>query len=414
VKAIFKHLRLLPAVVIVGIAVLAFKGVDIARAAQGVAEDLNATLAPTDPGSGAGTHPDYANGEDPSDSASEVDVLTSLTQRRAQLDARERGLDMRENLLNASEGRVNQKVSALQALQTQIQGLLKARDDAQQAQINSLIKTYGPDGMKPAQAAVIFNSMPDEVLIPIAKGMKPGDLGAVMAKMNPDAAQRLTVKLAALLKLPETAVTAACPVPATTADAGTPPAVASAAPTDGNPPVTLDTPPQQTAAATPPPAVTPAPAPAAPTPPAPAKPQQTAATTPPAAPAKPTTTAAATPPKPTTTAAATPPHHAPPHHVAHTSPPAKPTNPPVTLDKPTTTTPAPSQAAAATPPKPTTTPAPATTAPAPTQAAATPLKPSATTPPPTQAAAATPPAATPAAAPAATPPASTAPTPLTH
>jgi len=406
VKAIFKHLRLLPAVVIVGIAVLAFKGVDIARAAQGVAEDLNATLAPTDPGSGAGTHPDYANGEDPSDSASEVDVLTSLTQRRAQLDARERGLDMRENLLNASEGRVNQKVSALQALQTQIQGLLKARDDAQQAQINSLIKTYGPDGMKPAQAAVIFNSMPDEVLIPIAKGMKPGDLGAVMAKMNPDAAQRLTVKLAALLKLPETAVTAACPVPATTADAGTPPAVASAAPTDGNPPVTLDTPPQQTAAATPPPAVTPAPAPAAPTPPAPAKPQQTAATTPPAAPAKPTTTAAATPPKP--------PHHAPPHHVAHTAPPAKPTNPPVTLDKPTTTTPAPSQAAAATPPKPTTTPAPATTAPAPTQAAATPPKPSATTPPPTQAAAATPPAATPAAAPAATPPASTAPTPLTH
>jgi flagellar motility protein MotE (MotC chaperone) len=412
VKRFLKHLRLLPAVVIVGFAVLAFKGIDIARAAQGVADDLNATLAPTDPGSGTSPHADFANGEDPSDSASEVDVLTSLTQRRAQLDARERGLAMRENLINATEGRVNQKIAALQSLQTQIQGLLKARDDAQQMQIDALIKSYGPDGMKPAQAAAIFNTMPDEVLVPIAKGMKPADLGAIMAKMNPEAAQKLTVKLAVLLRLPETAVTAACPVPPTAADAGTPPAVASATP-ESNPPVTLDTPPQQTAAATPPPAATPAPA-TTPAPPAaaasaPAKPQQTAATTPPPAttptpaPAKPQTAAAATPPKPA--------HHAPPHHVANAAPPARPTNPPVTLDKPAA--PTPSQTAAATPPKPAT---PSSTTPS-QAAAAPPPKPSATTPAPAQSAAATPPpATTPAPAPAtpAPAPASTAPTPLTH
>jgi flagellar motility protein MotE (MotC chaperone) len=408
VKAIFKHLRLLPAVVIVGLSVLAIKGIDIARAAQGAVEDLdNAGLAPSDASGPA--RPDYANGEDPSDSASEVDVLTSLTHRREELDGRERGLSMRENLLNASEGRVNQKIAALQALQTQIQGLLKQRDTAQQDQITSLIKSYGPDGMKPAQAATIFNTMPDEVLIPIAKGMKPGDLGAIMSKMNPDAAQKLTVKLAALLKLPETATAAACPVPS--AASPLPGTTADATPPEGSPPVTLDNPPTQTAAAAPPP--TPAPATTAPAAaPAPAKPLQTAATTPPA-PAKPQPAPVTpAPAKPTTTAAAAPPpkpHHAPPHHVARTAPPPKSTNPPVTLDNP------PSQAAAATPPKPTTTtpvpaqsasatsPKPAATTPAP--AAVTPPKPSATTPAPAQAAAATPPSVT---------PASGSPTPLTH
>ena len=418
-KSLFKHLRLLPMVVVVGFGVLALKGVDIARAAQGAVEDLdNAGLAPSDIG---GTpRPDYANGDEVSDSASEVDVLTSLTHRRAELDARARGLDMRENLLNASEGRVNQKIALLQALQTQIQGLLKQRDAAQDTQIASLIKSYGPDGMKPAQAATIFNTMPDGVLIPIAKGMKPADLGAIMSKMIPDAAQRLTVKLAALLNLPETATTAACPVPATASAA--PGTSAAATPTDGNPPVTLDTPPQQIAAAAPPPAI---PAPAAATPPAttpaaapaPAKPQQTAAATPPPAPVKPQPATPPAPAKPETTAAATPPkpvHHAP-RHVAHAAPPPKPTNPPVTLDKPAPgqaaaaippkpTTPAPVQAASATPPKPVVMPAPAAATPpnpTPTQAAAAPPKPSATTPAPTQAAAAA-------------PPASGAPTPLTH
>lgn len=384
-----RFLRLLPAVVIVGVGLLAIKGVDIARAAQGVATNPddpdNSGLAPTD--TGGAPRPDYANGDDPSASAAEVDVLTSLTHRRGELDARERGLNMRENLLNASEGRVNQKIAALQALQTQIQGLLKQRDAAQDTQMAALIKSYGPDGMKSGQAAAIFNTMPDEVLIPIARGLKPADLGAIMSKMNPDAAQKLTVKLAALLKLPDTAATAACPVPA--ASPVPPGTSADAAPLPGtNPPVTLDTPPQQTAALAPPPAATPAPPPA-PTPPAPTA---APATAPAAAPAKPQT-AAAPPPKP---------HHAaPPPRTAHAAPPPKATTTPHVTGL------VPVQAAAATPPKPTT----AATS-TPVQAAATtpPPKPSTTVPAPAQAAAATPPQAVP---PGATP-ASTAPTPLTH
>ncbi len=367
-KSLTRYLRLLPAVVIVGTSLLVLKGVDIARAAQAPAtqasdEPDNSGLAPTDTG---GAPPrDFASDDSASSSAGEVDVLSSLTRRRAELDARERGLAMRENLLTAGEGRVDQKIAALKALQTQMQSLLAQRDAAQQAQIASLIKSYGPDGMKPAQAAAIFNTMPDEVLLPIAKGMKPGDLGTIMAKMNPDAAQKLTVKLAALLKLPESSP-ALCPTtPGTQADlaspvpgaANTPPPLQTAALSPpGSTPVVTPLPPA------PPPAATPAAAPPAPppvqasTPPAPAKP-----VTPPAhhpAPAKPTTppkpaTASATPPAKPTVAAATPP--AKPITAAATPPattPAAPTTPAVTPPvAPATTPPAkPATQAASGPP----------------------------------------------------------------
>ena len=108
---------------------------------------------------------------------------------------------MRENILDAGEGRVDQKIAALKQLQTQIQALLAQRDAKQDKQIASLVKTYS--AMKPKDAARIFDTLADDVLIPVAKDMKSDVLAPVLAAMNPDAAQKLTVKLAALLKLPE-------------------------------------------------------------------------------------------------------------------------------------------------------------------------------------------------------------------
>jgi len=274
-----KYFRLLPLVVAVGVGLLAIKGVDLARAAQAPAANSdtpdNSGLAPSDNG-GAHTGPDFAADGGTSASAAEVDVLTSLAHRRAELDARERALNMRENLLNAGEGRVDQKIAALKALQAQIQGLLAQRDAAQDKQIASLVKTYS--AMKPKDAARIFDTLADEVLIPVAKDMKSDVLAPVLAAMNSEAAQRLTVKLASLLKLPEPTPAADCPAAAipssTAAPATAEPSTtsASSAPPNASP--------LQTAVLTPPPAIVPpvqvAPAAApAPTPaaaPTPAKP----------------------------------------------------------------------------------------------------------------------------------------------
>jgi flagellar motility protein MotE (MotC chaperone) len=336
-----KYFRLLPAVFVLGIGVLALKGVDLARAAQvsasASAAPDNAGLAPADTG-GTKSAPDFAVDENIGDSSAAVDVLTSLTRRRAELDGRERALNMRENVLVAGEGRVDQKIAALKALQTQIQSLLSQRDAAQDKQIASLVKTYS--SMKPKDAARIFDTLTDEVLLPVAKGMKSDALAPVMAAMNPEAAQRLTVKLAALLKLPEALPAADCP--------------AAAAPTPAS--LTQTPPPLPGTIA----AVTPAAAPAVqtaalapPTPQAAAAPAQAGALPPPKArkPA-PRKTAAVkpasaetAPPKPATNASAAPtanPATAPAPVKADTSPS---TPPPAPATTPVKGTPAPSQAA---------------------------------------------------------------------
>jgi flagellar motility protein MotE (MotC chaperone) len=57
--------------------------------------------------------------------------------------------------------------------------------------------------MKPKEAARIFERLDMGVLIDVAKRMQPRKMSAVLAVMDPVAAQELTVELATGDKLPE-------------------------------------------------------------------------------------------------------------------------------------------------------------------------------------------------------------------
>jgi flagellar motility protein MotE (MotC chaperone) len=254
-KAFLKHLRLLPFVIAGATGLLAIKGAGLVleARAQDAATPAAATMATPQPST-----PDPAADDAETASTGEVDVLTSLSKRRAELDTREQSLTMQANLIAAAEKRVDDKIAQLKTLQTQMQTLLGQRDAAEQAQINALVKTYS--SMKPKDAARIFDNLDDDVLLSVAQLMKPDVLGAILAQMQADNAEKLTVKLANRLKPPP-------PAPAQMA-ALTPPAMTPAA-----------------APATTPAANTPAPADptttpqAAPAQIAPAAPAQTAANT---------------------------------------------------------------------------------------------------------------------------------------
>lgn len=293
-KAILKHLRLLPFVIVIGMGLLVVKGAGLVMVAR--AADAGATSPPatTTDATAATTSSDPAGDDAETASAGEVDVLTSLSKRRAALDAREQDLAMQTNLIAAAEKRVDDKIAALKALQTQMQALLGQRDAAEQAQLNALVKTYS--SMKPKDAARIFNTLDDDVLLNVAQLMKPDVLGAVLANMEADAAQKLTVKLANRLKPP--------------APAPQPQQLASLAPPAGTPAATTPAPaapapapestPSTTAPQSAPPASTPAKTAAAPaTSTPPPAPQQTASNTPAPAPTStaPSTAAPAAPAK---------------------------------------------------------------------------------------------------------------------
>jgi flagellar motility protein MotE (MotC chaperone) len=227
-KSKTRYLRLLPGVVLVcgGLLVLKTSGlVHDALAEEGEPAAAGA-MAPAP----KAVNQDFAGEDTEASSAAEVDVLTSLSKRRAILDTREAEVRNQSNVLAATEARVDSKIAQLKTLQSQIAALLAQRDAEQQKQVAVLVKTYGPDGMKAANAALIFNTLPDDVLIPVAQGMKPADLGAILSKMSPDAAQKLTLKLASRLALPETAAAVLNSVPASPAPAATPAAPAPATP----------------------------------------------------------------------------------------------------------------------------------------------------------------------------------------
>src|SRR4029079_14387387 len=145
---------------------------------------------------------DVAGGEeDQVASASEVDVVNSLSKRRRELDARDALLGTQANLIAAAEARVDAKINQLKQLQAQINALVAQRDEAQKAQITSLVKAYST--MKPKDAARIFDNLPDAVLVPLAHDMKSDILALVLANMNSESAKSLTVKLADRLTLPQ-------------------------------------------------------------------------------------------------------------------------------------------------------------------------------------------------------------------
>ena len=200
--------RLLPSVVALGAVVFALKTTDLVRTAYAEAGHEKPGAALThDP---VPSNKDYAGGEeDQVASASEVDVVNSLSKRRRELDARDSQLSIQANMITAAEARVDSKIAQLKQLQAQIAAILVQHDDAQKAQIASLVKTYST--MKAKDAARIFNSLPDSVLVPVAHDMKSDILALVMANMNSDSAKDLTVKLANKLALPETATALAPP-----------------------------------------------------------------------------------------------------------------------------------------------------------------------------------------------------------
>jgi flagellar motility protein MotE (MotC chaperone) len=196
---LLKKIRLLPVVMALGAPLLVLKGAGLIRAAEAQDTGVSALQSSSMPDQMAANDP-AADGN-PSSSAAEVGVLTALSKRRAQLDAQTQSISAQSNLLAATEARIDSKIAQLKALQAAIQQLLAQRDAEQEKQVAALVKTYST--MKAKDAARIFNTLDDSVLIPVAQEMKPDILGPILASMNADAAQKLTVKLANRLQLPD-------------------------------------------------------------------------------------------------------------------------------------------------------------------------------------------------------------------
>lgn len=127
-------------------------------------------------------------------SPSERAVLERLQQRRQELDTRTRELDIRENLLKAAEQRIEARVGEVKAIEGRITAAKSAKATEDEARFKAIVTMY--EGMKPKDAARIFDRLDMAVLIEVASKIAPRKMADILGVMQPAAAERLTVELA--------------------------------------------------------------------------------------------------------------------------------------------------------------------------------------------------------------------------
>ncbi|MEY9902874.1 MotE family protein [Bradyrhizobium sp. USDA 329] len=130
----------------------------------------------------------------PQVSASERAILERLQARRQEIEARQREIDIRESLLKSAEKRIENKVEEMKAVETRISATQAEQKAAEAQRMKGLVTMY--EGMKPKDAARVFDRLEMGVLIEIASAIAPRKMSDIMGLMSPEAAERLTVEMA--------------------------------------------------------------------------------------------------------------------------------------------------------------------------------------------------------------------------
>jgi flagellar motility protein MotE (MotC chaperone) len=130
----------------------------------------------------------------PTISSTERAVLERLQERRQELEARSREIDIRESLLKAAEKRIDARVDEIKGVETRITAATQQKEEADSTKFQSIVTMY--ESMKPKDAGKIFDRLEMGVLIEVASRMKPQKMSDVLAQMSTEAAERLTVELA--------------------------------------------------------------------------------------------------------------------------------------------------------------------------------------------------------------------------
>jgi flagellar motility protein MotE (MotC chaperone) len=142
-------------------------------------------------------------------SPSERAILERLQTRRQELEQRAREVDIRESLLKAAEKRIDGRVEEMKATEARISGASGQKAEQDAARFKGIITMY--EGMKPKDAAKVFDRLEMSVLYEIASQIAPRKMSDILGLMQPEAAERLTVELARRAGSDKSASTAELP-----------------------------------------------------------------------------------------------------------------------------------------------------------------------------------------------------------
>ncbi|MET4231490.1 MotE family protein [Bradyrhizobium sp. 482_C4_N1_1] len=164
---------------------------DITGSTHGAPKEAPKPAAPETKPEGTVVKMDEAQ---PQVSASERAILERLQARRQEIESRQREIDIRESLLKSAEKRIENKVEEMKAVESRISATQAEQKAAEAQRMKGLVTMY--EGMKPKDAARVFDRLEMGVLIEIASQIAPRKMSDIMGVMSPEAAERLTVEMA--------------------------------------------------------------------------------------------------------------------------------------------------------------------------------------------------------------------------
>ncbi len=128
------------------------------------------------------------------DQLAERAVLEALRARRAEIEAREAALAQREMLMAAAERRLADRLEELTLLRQRLEAEGRQRDDRTEQGWRQMVRLY--EGMRPRDAAGIFDELEMAVLIQVLDRMREAKAAPVLAAMRPERARLVTTELA--------------------------------------------------------------------------------------------------------------------------------------------------------------------------------------------------------------------------
>lgn len=123
-------------------------------------------------------------------SPTEVELLQKLRTRREEIENYEKDIKLKTAMLESIRKDLEEKLVRLEKLNAEIND----SEGETGGNYGKLVKIY--EGMKPKEAAKIFDELQLSVMIGVARQMKENKLAAIVSEMQPTKARDLTMALA--------------------------------------------------------------------------------------------------------------------------------------------------------------------------------------------------------------------------
>lgn len=121
-------------------------------------------------------------------------LLERLGERRVVMEEREQDLQIREQLLQAAERRLEERLAELGALEERVLEAVQSDEERESEEIGRLVQLYS--AMRAKDAAAIFDGLDIAILVEVATTMNPRKMADILGNMDPEAARRLTIAMA--------------------------------------------------------------------------------------------------------------------------------------------------------------------------------------------------------------------------